>query len=73
MMEQFIQSLMAQLHEPRADLEKNLHALMAEMIERLDLVSRAELQRQEVQLLEAQRTIAELSAQLDRIESAQQP
>ncbi len=72
MMEQFIQSLMAQLQEPRADLEKNLHALMAEMIERLDLVSREELQRQELQLTEARRTIAELSAQLDRIESAQQ-
>jgi BMFP domain-containing protein YqiC len=72
MMEQFIQSLMAQLQEPRADLEKNLHALMAEMIERLDLVSREELQRQELQLAEARRTIAELSAQLDRIESAQQ-
>jgi BMFP domain-containing protein YqiC len=69
MMEQLIQSLLAQLHEPRADLEKNLRALMAEMVERLDLVSRAELERQELQLVEAQRTIAALAQQLDQLEA----
>jgi BMFP domain-containing protein YqiC len=71
MMEQLIQSLLAQLHEPRADLEKNLRALMAEMVERLDLVSRAELERQELQLVEARRTITELAQQLDRLEAQQ--
>ncbi|MEY2863231.1 MAG: hypothetical protein RLY58_938 [Pseudomonadota bacterium] len=71
MMEQLIQSLLAQLHEPRADLEKNLRALMAEMVERLDLVSRAELERQELQLVEARRTITALAQQLDRLEAQQ--
>ncbi|MEY4516704.1 MAG: hypothetical protein RL180_1050 [Pseudomonadota bacterium] len=71
MMEQLIQSLLAQLHEPRVDLEKNMRALLAEMVERLDLVSRAELERQELQLVEARRTIAALAQQLDRLEAQQ--
>jgi BMFP domain-containing protein YqiC len=72
MMEQFIQAMLEQLQQPRTDLEKNLRALFAEWVERLDLVSRAELERQEMQLIEAQRTISALSQQLDRLEAAQQ-
>jgi BMFP domain-containing protein YqiC len=53
-------------------LEKNLRALLAEWIERLDLVSRAELERQELQLAEARRTIAALAQRLDELEAAQQ-
>lgn len=69
MIEQLIQGVLTQLHEPRADLEKNVRALVAEMIERLDLVSKDELIRQEKQLIEARRTIAELAQQLDRLEA----
>jgi hypothetical protein len=72
MMEQFIQAMLEQLEQPRTDLEKNLRALLAEWIERLDLVSRAELERQELQLAEARRTIAALAQRLDELEAAQQ-
>ena len=72
MMEQFIQALLEQFEQPRTDLEKNLRALFAEWVERLDLVSRAELERQEMQLADARRTIAALSQRLDELEAAQQ-
>lgn len=71
MMEQFIQALTEQLQQPREDLEKNLRALVAEMVSRLDLVSQAELERQEIQLHEAKRTINVLMQRLDQLEAKQ--
>ena len=68
MIEQLIQNILQQLDVPRADLEKNLHALLSETVTKLELVSKQELDRQEQQLIEARRTILALSQQLDRIE-----
>lgn len=72
MIEQLIQNIVRQLETPRADLEKNLHALLAEMVTKLELVSRQELDRQEQQLADARRTILELSKRLDQLEQQQQ-
>lgn len=72
MIEQLIQSIIRQLDTPRADLEKNLYALLAEMVTKLELVSKQELDRQEQQLVTARRTILELSKRLDRLEQQQQ-
>ncbi|MFZ3192820.1 MAG: accessory factor UbiK family protein [Moraxellaceae bacterium] len=71
MIEQLIHSVLQQLEAPRADLEKNLHALLSEMVTKLELVSKQELERQEQQLAEARRTILELSKRLDQIEQRQ--
>lgn len=71
MIEQLIHSVLQQLETPRADLEKNLHALLSEMVTKLELVSKQELERQEQQLAEARRTILELSKRLDQIEQRQ--
>ena len=40
MIEQLIHSVLQQLEVPRADLEKNLHALFSEMVTKLELVSK---------------------------------
>ncbi|MEC7120695.1 MAG: accessory factor UbiK family protein [Pseudomonadota bacterium] len=73
MIEQMMQSILLQLETPRADLEKNLRAVLAEMIEKMELVSKAELDRQEQQLAEARRTILALSAKIDRLEQHYSP
>lgn len=72
MIEQLIQTVLQQLEAPRADLEKNLHALLSEMFTKLELVSKQELERQEQQLAQARRTILELSQRLDQLEQQQQ-
>lgn len=46
MIEQLIHSVLQQLEAPRADLEKNLHAALSEMVTKLELVSKQELDRQ---------------------------
>ena len=71
MIEQLIHSVLQQLEVPRADLEKNLHALFSEMVTKLELVSKQELDRQEQQLADARRTILELSKRLDQLELQQ--
>ncbi len=72
MLDQLIHRVIQQLEVPRADLEKNLHALLAEMITKLELVSQQQLDRQEQQLADARRTILVLSARLDQLEQQQQ-
>ena len=71
MIEQLIHSVLQQLEVPRADLEKNLHALVSEMVTKLELVSKQELDRQEQQRAEARRTILALSKRLDQLEQRQ--
>ena len=71
MIEQLIHSVLQQLEVPRADLEKNLHALFSEMVTKLELVSKQELDRQEQQLAEARRTILALSKRLHQPEQRQ--
>lgn len=67
MIEQFLQSILEQVQQPKADLEKNLRALLAEMVTRFNLVSQEEIERQQVLLLKAQKSIDELSQQVDEL------
>jgi BMFP domain-containing protein YqiC len=67
MLEQFLQSILEQVQQPKADLEKNLRALLAEMVSRFNLVSQEEIERQELLLIKAQKTIDELSKQVDAL------
>ena len=67
MIEQLLQAILEQLHEPRADLEKNLRALLSEMITRMDLVSQEEFLRQQTALLNAQRNIASLLVEIETL------
>lgn len=67
MIEQFLQSILEQVQQPKADLEKNVRALLAEMITRFNLVSQEELERQAILLSKAQKSIEELSNQVDEL------
>lgn len=67
MIEQLLQAILQQIQEPRADLEKNLRALLSEMISRMDLVSQEEFLRQQTVLLHAQQNIASLLAQVETL------
>lgn len=67
MIEQLLQAVMEQLKTPKADLEKNLRAVLAEMVEKMDLVSQGELQRQQSQLHTAQQDIKDLLGQIEQL------
>lgn len=67
MIDQLLQAIMQQLQTPKADLEKNLRAVLAEMVERMELVSHAELQRQQVQLQQAQQDMKALLSHIDQL------
>ncbi|TEU26878.1 accessory factor UbiK family protein [Alkanindiges illinoisensis] len=67
MIEQLLQAILEQLQEPRADLEKNLRALLSEMITRMDLVSQEEFLRQQTALLNAQKNIANLLVEIETL------
>ena len=67
MIEQLLQAVMEQLKTPKADLEKNLRAVLAEMVEKMDLVSQDELQRQQSQLHTAQQDIKDLLIQIEQL------
>lgn len=67
MIEQLLQAILEQLHEPKADLEKNLRALLSEMITRMDLVSQEEFLRQQTALLTAQKNIASLLVEIETL------
>ena len=68
MLEHLLQSILQQVQQPREDLEKNLRAVLSEAISRMDLVSREELERQQVLLHEARTTIRELSSQIEQLQ-----
>lgn len=67
MLEQFLQAILEQLKEPKADIEKNLRALLAEMILRMDLVSQEEFMRQQTALTQAQLSIQQLIGEIEKL------
>ncbi len=67
MIDQLLQAIMQQIQTPKADLEKNLRAVLSEMVERMELVSQDELQRQQRQLQQAQQDIKTLLGQIDQL------
>ena len=68
MLEHLLQSILQQVQQPKEDLEKNLRAVLSEAISRMDLVSREELERQQVLLQDARNTIRDLSSQIEQLQ-----
>lgn len=70
MFESLISALMAQLEQPKQDLEKNLRALLSESISQMNLVTQEQLQRQQLALAQANQRLAALEAQLQQLQDA---
>lgn len=68
MLETLLQAILEQIDEPKKDLEKNLRALLNEAVEKLDLVSRQEIDRQKTALQSANQRLAELQKQMELLE-----
>ena len=68
MLEQFFQAVSEQLRAPKADFEKNMRAWFSGTLDRMDIVSRETLLRQEKQLTEAKQAINVLKQQVEALE-----
>ncbi|MCH7335336.1 accessory factor UbiK family protein [Acinetobacter sp. NIPH 2699] len=68
MIETLLQAILQQVDQPKKDLEKNLRALLNESIEKLDLVSKQELDRQRIALNLANQRLTELQQQMKTLE-----
>ncbi|NAR97603.1 accessory factor UbiK family protein [Acinetobacter haemolyticus] len=68
MIETLLQAILQQVDQPKKDLEKNLRALLKESIEKLDLVSKQELDRQRTALNLANQRLTELQQQMKTLE-----
>lgn len=68
MIETLLQAILEQVDQPKKDLEKNLRALLNESIEKLDLVSKQELERQKIALNLANQRLAALQQQMNALE-----
>ena len=68
MIETLLQAILQQVDQPKKDLEKNLRALLNESIEKLDLVSKQELDRQRTALNLANQRLRELQQQMKTLE-----
>lgn len=68
MIETLLQAILQQIDQPKKDLEKNLRALLNESIEKLDLVSKQELDRQRTALNLANQRLTELQQQMKTLE-----
>lgn len=68
MLDTFVDALREQIAAPKADLEKNIRALLNEMVSKMDLVSQQELDRQKIALEQANLRLSALQQQLDQLE-----
>lgn len=68
MWNELIAAILQHVEAPRADLEKNLHALLSEWISRQDLVTRDELDRQQALLAQARQQLSALERRLAHLE-----
>ena len=68
MLETLLQAILEQIDEPKKDLEKNLRALLNEAVEKLDLVSKQDIDRQKTALQSANQRLEELQKQVSLLE-----
>lgn len=68
MIDSFVQALQEQIATPKADLEKNIRAVLNEMVTKMDLVSQQELERQKIALERANNRLNALQQQLEQLE-----
>lgn len=69
MIETLLQAILEQLDTPKKDIEHNLRALLNEAVNKMDLVSQDEIQRQQTALNNANQRIAQLFEQIEVLEA----
>ena len=69
MIETLLQAILEQVDQPKKDLENNLRALLNEAVEKLDLVSKQEIDRQRIALQHANQRLSQLQEQMNILES----
>ncbi|MFT4019981.1 MAG: accessory factor UbiK family protein [Acinetobacter sp.] len=69
MIETLLHAILAQIEQPKKDLEHNLRAILSEAISRMDLVTQDEIERQKTALNLANQQLTALQAQLKVLES----
>ena len=70
MMETLLQAILAQVEQPKKDIEHNVRALLQEAVTKMDLVSKDELDRQKIALERAHQRLETLTAQVKQLEDA---
>ncbi len=68
MIEPLLQAILEQIDQPKKDIEKNLRALLNEAVEKMDLVSKQEMERQRVALQNATLRLEQLTQQVNMLE-----
>ena len=68
MLDTLLRAIMAQLQQPKQDLEHNLRAVLSEALTQMDVVTQQALERQSLALQQAQQRLAQLQQQLDALE-----
>ncbi len=68
MIETLIRAILEQIEQPKQDLEKNLRALLTESISQMDLVSKQELERQQLALEQANSRLKQLQQQFSQLQ-----
>ncbi len=68
MIETLLQAILEQIDQPKKDIEKNLRTLLNEAVEKMDLVSKQEMERQRVALQNANLRLEQLTQQVNMLE-----
>ncbi|HAK13472.1 MAG TPA: membrane fusogenic activity [Acinetobacter radioresistens] len=68
MIETLLQAILEQIDQPKKDIEKNRRALLNEAVEKMDLVSKQEMERQRVALQNANLRLEQLTQQVNMLE-----
>jgi len=63
------QIFLEKLNIPLKDAQKNAHALFAETLSKMDLVTRDELERQQLHLKQAQDELADIKQKIAQLQS----
>ena len=69
MIETLLQAILEQIDQPKKDIEHNLRALLNEAVEKLDLVSKQEIERQRLALQQANQRMNQLQQQMQLLET----
>lgn len=68
MIEPLLQRILQQFEQPKKDFEHNVRALLSESIEKMDIVSKEELQRHQQALALANQRLANLQQQFEQLQ-----
>lgn len=68
MIETLLQAILEQVEQPKQDLEDNLRALLNEVVTKMDLVSKDEIERQRTALNNANLRLNDLLKQVEALE-----